>query len=500
MGGSMMEHATINDTTVPGIFSRPLPVPPQLHGKADARSVLHYALRAGGGHSKLVDGVRTLTWGYNGALLGPTLRVPRGKPLQMWIANGLGVSTTLHWHGAQVPGEVDGGPHNLITPGAVWTPALTLDQPAGTLWYHPHPDTYTGPQVYAGLAGFLLIDDGEDERLGLPHTYGVDDIPLAIQDRRLDGSGRLVYMNRMPDMMGMKGDRFLVNGVEQPYAQVPAGWLRLRLLNGSNARIYNLAFADDREFHVIAGDAGLLEQPVALRSLLLAPAERAEILVDLRLEQGRSLVLRSDSSAAVPDLYRMPMAADAYDRGRFDLLQLRVGSPSGQTTHLPARLIAAPTLLADGPKHDFTLNGMMGMMGMMGGGFGGGRTADGPGGMSMGIGGRDLFAIDGHYMRMDVIDLKTPLGRTAHWRVRNSSTMAHPFHVHGTSFLIRSRNGNPPSAHESGWKDVVLVRRGETVELLAPFHHRADAKHPYMYHCHILEHEDNGMMGQFTVT
>ncbi len=484
-----------------GAFLRSLPVPAPLHGRADARGVLHYALRAGGGLSELIAGVRSPTWGYNGALLGPTLRIPRGKPVQMHVSNGLGVPTTLHWHGAQVPGKVDGGPHNTIAPGAVWTPAFTLDQPAGTLWYHPHPDTYTGPQVYAGLGGFLFIDDGEDARLGLPHTYGVDDLPLAIQDRRLDADGHLAYMDRMPDMMGMKGDRFLVNGVEQPHAEVPAGWLRLRLLNASNARIYNLAFADGREFHVIAGDAGLLEQPVPLRSLLLAPAERAEIVVDLRREQGRSLVLRSDSGAVVPALYRMPMAADAFDHGRFDLLQLRVGPPSGRLARLLDRLGSVPALSTDGPTRDFSLEGMMqgGMMNMMRARFGM-RGQDGPGGMSMGIGGYDLFAINGRYMRMDVIDAHMPLGKTALWRVRNVSTMAHPFHMHGASFLIRSRNGRPPPAHERSWKDVVLVRRGETVELLIPFRHRAGDEHPYMYHCHILEHEDNGMMGQFTVS
>lgn len=499
--GTVRGRSPTDDAVKPGVFSRPLPVPPQLHGQPDAQGVLHYALQAGsGGHSELIAGVRTPTWGYNGALLGPTLRVPRGKPLQMQVSNGLKVPTTVHWHGAQVPGKMDGGPHNLIAPGTVWKPAFTLDQPAGTLWYHPHPHTYTGPQVYAGLAGFLLVDDGVDAQLGLPHTYGVDDLPLAFQDRRLDEAGRLVYMNRIPDTLGMKGDHFLVNGVEQPYVNVSAGWLRLRLLNASNARLYNFAFADGREFHVIAGDAGLLEHPVSMRSLLLGPAERSEIMVDLRHDQGHTLVLRSDSGAVVPGLYHMSQAVDAYDHGRIDLLQLRVGARSGLSSRLPVSMVPAPKLHADGPESDFVLSGMMhrGMKIITSAGSDR-RAADGPGGMNMGVGGHDLFAINKHFMRMNVINVQTSLGRTALWRVKNTSGMAHPFHVHGTSFVIHSRNGRPAPAHQRGWNDTILMRHEETAELFAPFKYRADADHPYMYHCHILEHEDNGMMGQFTV-
>lgn len=498
--GMMGDMATAPPATAGQGFSRPLPIPRQLSGQVDAAGVRKYALRAGAGHSELAAGLSTPTWGYNGPLLGPTLRVPRGQPLSLRVENGLAVPTTLHWHGARIPGRMDGGPHNLIAPGGVWTPSFTLDQPAATLWYHPHPDTFTGPQVYSGLAGFLLVDDGDDERLGLPATYGVDDIPVVLQDRRLEGNGRLAYMTSMHDMMGMKGNLFLVNGIEKPYAAVPAGRLRLRLLNGSNARPYNLRFADSRDFHLIAGDAGLLEHPIPVNSILLAPGERVEILVDLSKDPGRALMLQSDSGAVIPSLYRMPMAADGYDRGRFDLLELRVGAPSGLSTRLPARLAEPPRTDKPEVARDLVLNGMNhgGMMGMMRGANL--RGANGPGHMRMGIGGQDLFAINGEFMRMDTINIHASLGHTELWRIRNQSTMAHPIHLHGTSFVIRSRNGASPPPSESGWKDVVLVRPGESVELAVPLHHKADAKHPYMYHCHILEHEDNGMMGQFTVT
>lgn len=502
MGGGMGQSQAA--PIKPGVFNRPMPIPLQMLGTTDDQGVRRYALDVRAGqHAELVAGLRTPTWGYNGAFLGPTLRVPQGKPLRFDIMNGLNQSTTIHWHGAHVPGAVDGGPHNLIAPGDHVRVAFTLNQPAASLWYHPHPDGRTGPQVYAGLAGFLLIDDGADARLGMPHTYGVDDFPVVLQDRRLSDSGALDYMTAMMDIMGMKGDRFLVNGIEQPFVDVPGQWIRLRLLNGSNARIYNLTFADNRPFHVVASDAGLLEHPVKRTNLVLAIGERAEIMVDLSQMQGKRLVLRSDSAALIPALNRMPMAADSYDHSRFDLLELRVGAPTGKKGRLPAQMASIPTLKANAPQRKFILQGMrMRMMRgmMMGQGTPQKSASSGPGGMSMGVGGRDLFAINGTYMNMKVINERVKLGSTEVWTVINDSMMGHPFHVHGTSFQILSRNGALPPEHERGWKDVVLVPSGQTVKLIARFDQHAGDDHPYMYHCHILEHEDNGMMGQFVVT
>ncbi|WP_449370535.1 multicopper oxidase family protein [Thiomonas sp.] len=487
-----------------GVFSRALFMPPELHGTPQD-GALHYALRLAPGRSMLVDGLHTPTWGYNGAVLGPTLRVPRGKAVRIDLHNALDQSTTTHWHGAHVPGEMDGGPQSLIAPGGQRRVHFTLQQPAGSLWYHPHPDTRTGPHVYAGLGGMLLVDDPADQHLGLPQQYGVDDIPLILQDRLLAADGRLLYMTRMMDRMGMKGERFLVNGREQPYWNAPAQWVRLRLLNAANARVFNLAFADGRAFQVIATDAGLLPRPVPVHSLLLAPSERAEIMVDLRCEQGKRLVLRSDSGAVVPDLSSMPMDADAFDHRGFDLLELRVGSPAGTSVRLPARMAELPVLRADAPVRRFTLQGMSGNM--MSGGMGGmqdgsqamGAGEVGPGGMSLGVGGEKLFSINHRHMDMARIDQRLRLGSTEIWEVVNQGHMAHPFHYHSTSFQILSRNGQAPAAHEAGWKDTVLARRGETVRLIAHFNQPAGDAHPFMFHCHILEHEDNGMMGQFTV-
>ncbi|SCC94313.1 Multicopper oxidase type 3 [Thiomonas sp. X19] len=491
----------------PAPFNRPLPIPPQLQGQLEADGSLAYALRMAPGRTALLAGVQTPTWGYNGAYLGPALRVPQGKPVRITLRNDLDQTTTTHWHGAHVPGRMDGGPQSLIAPGQSLDDTFTLNQPGATLWYHPHPDGRTGAHVYAGLAGLLLLDDGVDKSLGLPHTWGVDDIPVVLQDRRVAADGTLLYMTSMMDRMGMKGDRFLVNGCEQPYVQVPAQWVRLRVLNGSNARVYNLAFADDHGFQVIAGDAGLLAHPVEMRSLLLAPGERAEMLLDLRRLQGKTLILRSNSGTVVPGLSSMPMDADAFDHQGFDLLQLRVMAPNARPGRLPVKLASMPVLRADAPLRRFSLQGMGAMMagggmaGMMGGMMGRqtGSENTGPGGMSLGVGMQHLFSINHQFMNMAVINQRVRLGSTEIWEVSNDAAMAHPFHVHGTSFQILSRDGMAPPEHERGWKDVVFVLRDQTVRLIARFDQPAGQDHPFMYHCHILEHEDNGMMGQLTV-
>ena len=483
-------------------FHLALPIPPQLRG--DRRDgVLHFALTAQAGSSELVAGVRTPTWGYNGSLLGPALVVPRGQPVRVELRNGLAQSTTLHWHGAIVPGAVDGGPHSPIAAGRTQRVGFTLDQPGATLWFHPHPDTRTGAQAYAGLAGLLLVDDGVDRRLGLPHGWGIDDIPVIVQDRRIAADGTLLYMTSMHDLMGMKGDRFLVNGREQPHVAVPAQHVRLRLLNGSNARIYNFAFDDGRAFQVVASDAGLLSRPVATRRLVLAPGERAEVVVDLSGDQGRQLVLQSRSAEVVDALNGSPMDSDAWDQRTIDLLQLRVGAPTGAKSGVPAKLAGIdPIPVAADRVRRFTLQGMR-MGSMMGGPRNVGRGApfdSGPGGMSLGVGGQDLFSINDEFMQMDLINQRVRLGDVEIWELRNEAHMAHPIHVHGVSYQVLSRDGASPPEWERGRKDTVLVRRGETVRLAMRFTQRADEAHPYMYHCHILEHEGNGMMGQFTVS
>ncbi len=484
-------------------FARPLPIPPQLSGEPQPDGSRLYNLRMAPGRTSLIAQRRTPTWGYNGSYLGPTLRVPRATQVRINILNDIDQSTTTHWHGAHVRGSMDGGPHSLFQPGARFPYAFRLEQPAATLWYHPHPETRTGAHVFAGLAGLLLVDDESNAPPDLPSAYGVDDLPLIVQDRALAPDGTLAYMTRAMDRMGMKGDRILVNGREQPFVEVPAQWVRLRLLDASNARIYYFGFDDGREFHVIASDAGLLPRAVPVRRLLLAPGERAEVMVDLSRDQGRSLALRSYSEEIVPSLSMMRMDSDALDRSTFDVLQLRVAEPSGRRTRLPPQLVPIEPLRSELPVRTFTLQAaaqaIMAAPARAAAGLHRPTSPPGPGGMSLGIGGQKWFSIDHEYMDMRRIDAAVRLGSTEIWQFENRSHMPHPMHYHGVSFQIVSIDGNPPAPEVAGWKDTVLVRRGATVRTIARFEQPASREHPFMLHCHILEHEDNGMMLQFTV-
>lgn len=489
----------------PGLFDRPVVMPAEIVGKPyAANGSLHYYLRMANGRTSLVTNKMTPTWGYNRSYLGPTLRIPRGKPVTIDVENGLNQSTTTHWHGAQVRGVMDGGPQCVIGVHKTYHYAFTLNQPAATLWYHPHPTTRTGGHIFAGLAGLLIVDDRANEPSGLPRTYGVDDLPVIIQDRALHPDGTLSYMPHNADRMGMKGNIIMVNGREQPYADVPAQWVRLRLLNASNARLYYFGFSDNREFQAIASDGGLLRHAVPIKRLLLAPSERAEIMVDLAQDHGKAVVLRSYSKEIVPTLSTMTMDSDALDRSVFDILQLRVSSPSGSPTSLPAHLATIENLSTTLPVRRFTLQGLTNadMKKPVPGEHGRQRpgTAPGPGDMTLGIGGEKFFSINHQYMDMKVINFGVKLGSTEIWAFVNQSGMAHPLHYHGVSFQIIDVNGKPPEPQVAGWKDTVLVRHGETVRVIAKFKHPASARYPFMYHCHILEHEDNGMMGQFTVT
>ena len=195
--------------------------------------------------------------GISSSYLGPVVRVRTGDTIPFRVENRLDEETTLHWHGLLIPSDVDGGPHNTIKPGGVWTPELKIKQPAATTWFHPHPHGNTAKQVYGGLAGMMIVSDGGDRDRGLPETYGVDDLPIVLQDKRFGRNGELVYEPTMMDLMhGFQGDTLLVNGAIAPVAKVPAGFVRLRLLNAANARNFDLRFSDRRPFFVIAGDAG----------------------------------------------------------------------------------------------------------------------------------------------------------------------------------------------------------------------------------------------------
>ena len=449
---------------------KPLRIPPLETGRMQG-DIRVFDLKVQDGVTEFFDNVQTRTRGINGSYLGPTLRMRTDEVVRLNVTNALREDTTLHWHGFTLPASADGGPHQFINPGTTWSPEFTIRNKAATMWYHSHLLHKTADQVWAGLAGLILIDDDESRALDLPSEYGVDDVPVVLQDRSFTRRGQMPYDPSMHSrMVGMTGDISMVNGTLRPFFDVTTNLVRLRLLNGSNGSIYNLAFSDRRDFDQIASDGGLLAAPVRMQSLRLAPGERAEIVVDM--SDGRNVVLQSVAGGGGGGMMGGMMGGSP----GFDFLELRPASTLAGAAKLPDRLASLGDVSAEGvdKRRRFELQ------------------------MS-GMGPFTSFRINGKSMKMRRIDEVVEKGAPEIWEISNASPMAHPFHIHNTQFRILDRDGRTPAPGERGLKDTVLVNPNERVRILIRFDHYTDPDMPYMYHCHILEHEDAGMMGQFTV-
>ena len=416
-------------------------------------------------------GVNTATYGASAEYLGPTLIMHRGDTARVRVQNELAQITNMHWHGLQVPGEFDGGPPREIAPGDSWTATYHVKNPAGTYWYHPHPHELTAEQANKGIAGFIIVQDSAEGALPLPRTYGVDDFPVVVQDRRFLPNGNFVF--------GPYGDSVLVNGTPRPYLECPAQVVRLRLLNGSNARIYPLGFEDGRSFSVIASDGGLLNAPVNMDRIWLSNGERAEVLLDLTGLAGDSLLLMSFGSElpqTVPGANNILWEGSILNGIDFPVLRIRVTPPTAApVTSIPATLV--PVLPYDEASATRTRTKVLAGNGMVGMG---------------------MFTINGLMFDLNVINDTVLLGSTEIWGIENISNMAHPFHIHGGSFYLLDRDGLAPPAWEQGAKDVVLVDAGENVRVIMRFDDLTEGW-PFMYHCHNLLHEDNMMMAQYIV-
>ncbi|PCJ23450.1 MAG: oxidase [SAR86 cluster bacterium] len=467
-----------------------LKIPQLLPGVRKDRQ-LHYNLAAQSGVSKFLPDLTTPTIGINGDFLGPTLHFKNGDDIAMHIQNNLNEETTLHWHGLHVPAKADGGPAQVIGVGKSWDPSFKVMQKAGTFWYHSHLLGKTGEQVYRGLAGLIIIEDDESAAIQLPSEYGVDDIPLIVQDRRFNQDGSFRYAGMGMDIMsGLFGDTILVNGTLSPVFTPTTSKVRFRLLNASNARTYSFAFDDGRKFQFVASDGGLLPKSVELQSLELAPAERAEIVVDF--SDGKAVNLISLPMAPGSQFAPRGMMGNmrAMNNQAFNILALQPQS-NLEASQSPATNLTSFKRMQESEANrtrQLTLSMSMGM-GMRGGrGRGGGNMMSG------------MFQINGEAMDMNVINQRVSVGDTEIWEITNDSMMMHPFHIHHGQFQILDRDGRPPAPQEMGFKDTVKVGPGQTVRFIMKFEDFSDAETAYMYHCHILEHEDNGMMGQFTVS
>jgi len=465
-----------------GRFANTLKIPTLIEGKPGEGGKL-FELGVQAGMSKFLPDVSTPTIGINGAYLGPAIKCSAGDRVSIRTRNNLTEPTTLHWHGLHIPARYDGGPHQVVEPGAVWEPSFEIKQKASLCWYHSHLMEGTGEQVLRGLAGLFLIDDDESRSLNLPSEYGVDDIPLILQDRRFNREGSFEYLSTMGDIeMGYEGDVIVVNGTVDPHVMLRRQRTRLRVLNGSNSRIYMLGRDDGADLVIIGSDGSLLERPVRQRRVRLGPGERIELLIDMQPDQTVTLMSYPVIAGAMGS--GMMMRGMRGNSETFPIIELRAGQLETSDLSIPERLIAVPNWNPAKAERTRIITLDMAMMGM---GRMGGPEMDGP----MGINGRSID--------INRIDLRIPLGDVEIWEIRNTTPLTHPFHIHDVQFRVLDRAGALPQPYEHGLKDTVLVDPGSAVRIITEFSDFADPDHPYMYHCHILEHEDAGMMGQFVV-
>ncbi|RLD20335.1 MAG: bilirubin oxidase [Bacteroidetes bacterium] len=467
--------------TIPlmGLCQNPLFIPDTLTGPSIDLSFQT-------GEVEFYEGFTTHTFGYNQAILGPTLILKKGEDIILNVTNDLTEPTTLHWHGLHVSAENDGGPHTVIEAGETWSPAFKVLDNAATYWYHPHLHERTEWHVTKGGAGFIIVRDEEEALLDLPRSYGIDDFPVAIQSRAFDADKQVVQQTAADDVM-------LINGTLDAFLDVPAQVVRLRLLNGSTERVYNFGFEGNIEFYQIATDGGLLDAPVTLTRLMLSPGERAEILLNMTGREDDSFNMMSFASEMPNGIYGATSPGggqmssipgyDANDLNGsdFNIMRLNVVAQNeNPVTDIPASLITNTPYSESDVMTTRSLLFRAKVMGPQ-------NALTGP------------FVINGVSFDLEVINYEIPLDNIEVWQLTNMTAISHPFHIHDVQFYILDINGVAPPANMRGRKDVVLVPpMGSTVRFITKFDdHTSEV--PYMYHCHMLSHEDDGMMGQFVV-
>lgn len=435
---------------------------------------------------QMVPGNQTITGGINGKFWGPTLFFQKGDTVHMNVHNQLNDSTTIHWHGFHLPAVMDGGPHQIIPPGTIWQPYWKVTNNAATYWYHPHLHEMTQEQITKGLGGLIIVRDSIESSLALPRTYGVDDIPLVLSDRDINSSNQFTIVPY--------GDSLIVNGTLRAQHTIPSQIVRFRILNAAIERSFNIGFSDNRNFSIICSDGGLLNVPVSVNRYVLHAGERIEILVDFGSQIGTSVNLKAYNSTLgnfVAGGENFPNGPFANYLGHldFNILHLNVTSP----TQNPVNTI--PTSLTTNNLIDVSTANTTRYL----------TISDSTGVTNPTILGPNAFIINHKLFDINHVEYEVPMNNTEIWQITSSSVFGHPFHIHDVEFNIISVNGVSPVAAQAGWKDVVFIpgRTGNTntvVKFIAKFDDYADSQHPFMYHCHISLHEDEGMMGQFVVT
>lgn len=444
---------------VEGVFDRPLIFPAIQNNNIQLTAQIT--------SGEMLKGKTSTLLSYHDGMLGPTIVAQRGETIHAVLQNNLSEETNIHWHGLIVPEDMDGHPVDVASPGGSYNYALPIQQRAGTYWYHPHPHGATARQVFNGLAGMFIVRDDEEAALNLPS--GEFEVPLIIQDKRFSGSSLDYSPNEDEIMKGYLGEEVLVNGIHSPYLSVDAGWYRLRVLNGSTARLYKLAFSNNLDFYIIGSDGGLLATPQKVSSQLLAPGERLDILVNFSsIGIGKSFYLES----------RKYSEYDEQGRQEFNIIKFVVDRTSNREFTLPTTLSAVtsiPTASAVATR-TFDISAA-------------GAGHDGGGG----------HAINGKIFDMHRVDETVEAGSTEIWEFDNRmGGEMHPMHIHGVQFQVLDRKGGRGTltAAEKGWKDTVLIMPKEKVRVIMTF---PEYTGTFVFHCHNLEHEDDGMMLNFEI-
>ncbi len=440
------------------------------------------------------------------AYQNPILRIESGARFTASLDNALQEPTIIHWHGLHTPADMDGHPASTIGPGGRYEYDFKVSNRGGTYWYHTHAHELTAEQAYNGLASFFLVDDDDQRRVSkaLDLQLGVTDLPLVIQDKQFDAQGKLLYKPTAHEaMMGWLGDIVLANLTPNAVQTVTPRTYRLRLLNGSNARIYRLAFVKGEtllNFTVIGTDGGLIERPETAAEAFLAPGERLDVLFDAgQAQPGEDIFLKSmafdpmenegpaNGKGGMPGMGQMmsSMSSSRLPLGhQFNVLKLSVTAGERVVAKLPATLSQVKPIRLEGAAQ---------------------RKIE----LSMG---QMRFLINGRTFRMGEIAFDVKRGAAEIWSISNPKLgMPHPMHIHGFSFQVLERLNSPPQlsgmarfgkgrmVSDLGWKDTVLVWPGETVRIALDFTHDYPGDQTYIFHCHNLEHEDAGMMINFRV-
>jgi suppressor of ftsI/bilirubin oxidase len=472
----------------------------ELHGIADVGGAftivsgpIRHAILPGKPATMLAYGLEH----HGRTLINPLLRVETGANLRVRYWNTLDETSIVHWHGFKVDTNNDGHPHYAVGPGETYDYQFTVSNRAGTYWYHPHPHHLAGKQAYLGLAGLLIVEDEEEVALqrALDLKLGVTDIPLLVQDKRFDSDGALSYTpGAQEHFHGYCGDTPLVNLTPAPCFDCDTRLYRFRLVNGSNARIYRLAFMHGEhalDFNVIGADGGLLERPIRAPELFLSPSERADVILDLRSAAiGDRIVLSSLPFDAMQfsggaRTAREDMPPVPANGAPLELMLIRVATRTRYDRELPETLSRIDAPLAENAgRRVFTLDHSKG-----------------------------VWRINRGSYRMTETAFSVRRGDREIWEFHNPNpAMPHPVHVHGFQHRVLERSGSPSHvqrlavdergipATEMGWKDSVLLWPGETLKMLIDFTHPFPGDQIYMLQCHNLEHETHGMMVNFRVS